>query len=65
MNDFNMIQLAVGAFGCMVLAVSGAFVLYWQLIAKKHLVTPQQKQRKVTLTVGPVFELRSARLQHN
>jgi hypothetical protein len=65
MNDFSMIQLAVGAFGCMALAVSGAFVLYWQLIAKKHLVVPQQKPQKVTLAERPVFELGSARFQHN
>ena len=65
MNDFNMIQLAVGAFGCMVLAVSGAFVLYWQLIAKKHLVVSQPKPRKIKLAESPVFELGAASFQHN
>jgi hypothetical protein len=65
MNDFNMLQLAVGAFGGMVLAVSGAFVLYWQLIAKKHIVVPQEKTRKIKLAESPAFKLGSARFQHN
>lgn len=65
MSDLNMIQSAVGVFSCLVLSVSGAFVLYWNLIAKKHLVVPQQKPLKVTLAERPVFELGGVSFHHN
>ena len=65
MSNFNTIQLVVGAFGCLFLAVPGAFVLYWNLVAKKHLVVPQQKPRKIEQAEIPVFELGGASFQHN
>lgn len=43
MKDFNTIQLAVGTFGILALAISCAFIVYWFLFAKKHTVVPHQK----------------------
>ena len=65
MSDFNTIQFVVGVFSCLFLAVPGAFVLYWNLVAKKHLAVPQQKLRKIKLAESPVFELGGASFQHN
>lgn len=65
MNDFSSLQFAVGAFGCMVLAISTAFVAYWYLFAKKHLVVQQQKARKsntpivrLSSSAAPAFNTR-------
>jgi hypothetical protein len=65
MSNLNTIQLVVGVFSCLFLAVPGAFVLYWNLVAKKHLVVPQQKLRKIEQAEIPVFELGGASFQNN
>jgi hypothetical protein len=65
MNDLNMIQLAVGVFCGVVLAISGAFIVYWNLFAKKQLFVPQQKPREIKLSKSPVYKAGSASFQHN
>jgi len=59
MNDFSMIQLAVGVFCGVVLAISGAFIVYWNLFAKKQLFVPQQKAREIKQSKSLVFQYRS------
>ena len=65
MYDFNVIQLAVGAFCCMVLAISGAFVVYWHLFAKKHLAMPQQRPQEIKHAEKPFFKLGGAGFKHS
>jgi hypothetical protein len=65
MSYFNNIQFVVGAFICLVLAFSGAFVLYWNLVAKKHLAVSHQKPRKIIQAASPAFGLGGSNFQHN
>jgi len=65
MTDFNLIQLAVGVFCGVILAISGAFIVYWLLFAKKQLFVPQQKPREVKLSNSPVFQPSEASAQHS
>jgi hypothetical protein len=46
MNDFSSMQFVIGAYGCLVLAILGAFVVYWYVFAKKHIPAPQLKIMK-------------------
>lgn len=64
MEDFNTVQLVVGVFVCIILAISSAFIVYWHTIAKKHLILPDQKPQKIHLAEKAGFQLSVANFQH-
>lgn len=67
MNDYSSFQFAVEVFGCMVLAISAAFIAYWYLFAKKHLVIqlkkPGDSDTPVVRLSSPVAQAFSTRGQ--
>jgi hypothetical protein len=62
MNDFSSMQLVIGAYGCLALAILSAFVVYWYVFAKKHIPAPQLKimesntpKNRISSSASPAF----------
>jgi hypothetical protein len=65
MNDAHMIQLVAGSLCATVTGVSAAFVIYWNLIAKKHVVALTNDSKVAMFTAKPALHLATAHRQQN
>jgi hypothetical protein len=65
MNDANMMQMVVGTICAAVTGVSVAFVVYWNVIAKKHVNAPIEKSEGNLYTGKPALHLATAQFRQN